>query len=106
MQGPQVVLLFGGVIAYSIQMGKKIPKKLCNSISKETKAAKKLFQEYSTAAYGLKSVEPLPSFGDILQPQADFWVQHKRKQLMEGYRGRQGKTSFRLFYMYKDVKRK
>ena len=59
--------------------GQKIAKKLCSSISKETKAAKKLFQEYSTAAYGLNSVEPLPSFGDILQPQADFWVQHKRK---------------------------
>ena len=104
MQVPQVVLLFGGVIAYSD--GQKIAKKLCNSISKETKAAKKLFQDYSMAAYGLNSVEALPSFGDILQPQADFWVQHKRKTVDGRIPWKTREDVIQAFYLYKDVKRK
>ncbi len=57
--------------------GQKIAKKLCTSISKETKAAKRLLDEYATAACELSTSEPLPSLQGVLSLESEFWM-HRR----------------------------
>ncbi len=38
---------------------------------------KKLWQEYTTATFGLDSNEDLPDFKDILKPSSEFWLREQ-----------------------------
>ncbi len=55
--------------------GQKIAKKLCSSISKETKVARRLLEDYNAASSELSPGDPLPSLQDVLSLKSDFWVQ-------------------------------
>ena len=54
--------------------GQKIAKKLSTSISKETRAAKRLLDEYVAAAYEIDKSKPLPSVQEVLSLNSDFWM--------------------------------
>ncbi len=55
--------------------GQKIAKKLCSSISKESKVAQRLLEEYNEATCELSCADPPASLQDVLSLKSDFWVQ-------------------------------
>lgn len=57
--------------------GQKIAKKLSSSISKETRAAKRLLDEYDAAAYEMDMSKPLPSLQEVLSLESEFWMSRR-----------------------------
>ena len=53
--------------------GQKIAKKLC--LSKETRVARHLLEEYNAAACELSPSDPAASLQEVLSLKSDFWVQ-------------------------------
>lgn len=71
-----VIRFHSYLLLFFFSDGQKIAKKLCSSISKETKAAQRLLEEYNAAASELSSSEPVLSLQDVLPLQSEFWRQN------------------------------
>ena len=55
--------------------GQKIAKKLCSGISKETRVARHILEEYNAAACELSPSDPAASLQEVLSLKSEFWVQ-------------------------------
>ena len=55
--------------------GQNIAKKLCSGISKETRVARHLLEEYNAAACEFSPSDPAATLQEVLSLKSDFWVQ-------------------------------
>ena len=73
MQACRIYLLLYYVLSFVSIDGQKIAKRLSVNITKETRTAKKLLQEYNTAASTVNDAHIPICLEEALLPDSDFW---------------------------------